>query len=123
MARSFHGQLNSNIDDVIKEATLFISDCYEFHQESMTKFRIMPWYTQKTKARKTAPPLQFLSLTDESFKKNVKRAHLQAIVWYATMEANPPVDPTLYGWRRDELYKDSYPSVYLIALPPLQMRS
>ena len=97
MARSFPGQLDSNIDDVIKEATLFISDCYGFQQESMTKCRIMSWYKQKTKAGKTSPPLQSLHLTEESFKKNVKRADLQTTVYYATMEANPPVNPTLYG--------------------------
>ena len=35
-------QLDSDIDDVIKEATLFVSDCYGFQQQSMTKFRISP---------------------------------------------------------------------------------
>ena len=59
-----------------------------------------------SKARKTASSLQFLPLTDESFKENVKRTHLQAMVWYATMKADPPaVDSTLYGWKRDELNK------------------
>ena len=58
------------------------------------------------KARKTAPPLQFLPPTDKSLKENVKRVHLQAMVWYATMKAgSSAVDPTLYGWRRDKLNK------------------
>ena len=77
-----------------------------------------------SKARKTAPPLQFLPPTDKSFKEHVKRAHLQAMVWYATMKAgSPAVDPTLYGWSRDELNKALLPIDLLKALPPLQMRS
>ena len=87
---SLFGQLDSNIDDVVKEATLFISDCYGFQQESMTKCRIMSWYTKTSKTRKTAPLLQSLPPTDEYFKENVKRAYLQAMVWYATIEADPP---------------------------------
>ena len=81
-------QLDSDIDDVIKEATLFIRDCYGFQQESMTKFRISPGAQKKSKARKSAPSLQSLHPKD------------------ATMEIDPPaVDPTLYGWRRDKLNK------------------
>ena len=99
-------QLDSNIDDVIKEATLFISDCYRFQPGSMTKCCIMSWYTKASKARKTVLPLQSLPPTDKSFKENVKRMHLQPMVWYATVEVDPPaVDPTLYGWRRGELNK------------------
>ena len=37
----FLGQLDLNIDDVIKEPTFFISDCYGLRQESMTKCRII----------------------------------------------------------------------------------
>ena len=58
----------SNIDHVIKEATLFISDCYGFQQESMTKCCIMPRNTKTSKTRKTTPPLKTLPLTDQSFK-------------------------------------------------------
>ena len=45
---------------------------------------------------KTTPSLQNLPQADESFKENVKGAQLQAMVWYAAIEADPPaVDPTL----------------------------
>ena len=46
---SLLGQLDSNIDDVIKQAELFISDCYGFQQESITKCPIMSWYTKHPK--------------------------------------------------------------------------
>ena len=65
---SLLGQLDSNIDDVIKEATLFISDSYGFQQESMTKCRIMSWYIKTSKARNTASHSRFLPPTDKSFK-------------------------------------------------------
>ena len=52
----------------------------------------------------TAPPLKYLLPAHEFFKKNLKRVHLPAMVSYVTMEADsPPLNPTLYGWRRDEL--------------------
>ena len=66
----------------------------------------MSWYTKTSRAKKTAPPLQSLPPTDESFKENVKRSHLQAMLLYATIKTDPlAVDPTLTGWRRDELNK------------------
>ena len=61
-------ELDSSIDDVIKEATLPISDCNGFQQESMTKYRIMSCYTKTSRARKTTPPIQYLLPTDESYK-------------------------------------------------------
>ena len=40
----------------------------------------------------------------------LQQMHLEAIVWYATIEADrPAVEPTLYGWRRDELNKALVP--------------
>ena len=42
----------------------------------------------------------------ESFELNVKRAHFQCVVWYATMDPHrPKLDPTYYGWEKNEKLK------------------
>ena len=100
------GCLNEDFGKVLEEATTLISDCYGYPDVSMTQCRIKVWYKKTPKARKKAPDLQSLPPTSEAFKENVKRAHLQAIVWYSTMEAEPPAtDFTDYGWIKDELNK------------------
>ena len=49
---SLLGQIDSNINDVITEKTLLISDCYGFQQKFMTKCSIMSWYTKHLKLEK-----------------------------------------------------------------------
>lgn len=48
----FLGQLDLNIDDVIKEPTLFISNCCGFQKESMTKSWITSWSQKHPKQQK-----------------------------------------------------------------------
>ena len=43
-------------------------------------------YEKISKVRKIAQPFQFLPPTNEALKENVKQAHLQAMVWYTSME-------------------------------------
>ena len=100
------GDTSADLATAVEQATLFISDCYGFQSNSMTDCRIHSWYQKTSKARKTAPLLKTLPPTDEAFKENVKRAILQILQWYATMEPNPPtLDVTLYGWLKDTVNK------------------
>ena len=65
----------------------------------MTDCSIQLWIQKASRVRKSALPLKTLPPTDEAFTENVKRAILQIIIWYSTMEADPPdIDPTLYGY-------------------------
>ena len=55
--------------------------------------------------------LKTLLPTNESFRENVKRGILQTLVWYATLEPDPPdLDPALFGWTRDESNKVLLPT-------------
>ena len=102
---------NANMNDVFAEATRFISDCYGFPDESMTKCRIKCWQSKNSKARKTTPSLKSLPPTEEAFGENVKKAHhIQGLVWYSALSTDPPtIDPTQYGWTRDEFDKQLVP--------------
>ena len=96
------GDVAADISTAIDQATLLISDCYGFKSTSMTDCRIQSWIQKTSKARKSAPPLKELPPTDEAFQENVKRAVLQSMIWYSTMNSDPPdVDPTLFGWAKD----------------------
>ena len=53
--------------------------------------------------------------TEEVFHENVKRAHLQAMVWLSTPCSDPQnLDSTDYGWNRDEQLR----SLVAIGIPP-----
>ena len=66
-------------------------------------------------ARKTVPQLLSLPPTRESFEENVKRAHLQAVLWKRAFSPNPPhMDTVKYGWMRDDVAKELSP----VMIPP-----
>ena len=106
------GQLAANFDEVMQQATSFITSCYSVKgAKTMTEARIKLWNKRamKNTARK-APPLCSLPPTTAAFKQNVKRAHLQAAIWIKATEDPPNVDPTEYGWDRNDELKVLLPS-------------
>ena len=62
------------------------------------------------KTAKKVPSLCSLPPTTAAFKENVKRAHLQAAIWIKATEDPPNVDPTKYGWDKNEEFKVLLPS-------------
>ena len=65
--------------------------------------------TMKKTARK-APPLCSLPPTTAAFKENVKRVHLQVAIWVCATGDPPNVEPTDYGWDRNDELKVLLPS-------------
>ena len=56
----------------------------------------------------------WMCATTEAFDMNVRRAHIQTAIWKSACEAEPPkLDPTVYGWKRDDISK----SLELVHLP------
>ena len=45
----------------------------------------------------------------EAFKENIKRAHLQCAIWRKALQEPPSLDPTEYGWLKDEETKSMQP--------------
>ena len=101
---SLLGDVNANMEDIIKQATAFMCRCYNVEgAATMTEARIKAW-TTKT-GRKTAtnvPKLCSLPPTSDLFEENVKRAHFQCAIWRRALQEPPNVDPTKYGWFKDE---------------------
>ena len=96
------GDMNSMLPDVILQATRFMLMCYgHFECQSMTSARQKIWTTKISRSICGAPKLQTLPPTDEAFRENVLRAHLQVAVWRKALDPNPPnIDPLKHGWTR-----------------------
>ena len=113
-------KVNANVEDIIKQATAFICRCYNVNgATTMTEARIKAW-TAKT-GRKTAtkvPKLCSLPPTSEVFEENVKRAHFQCAIWRKALQEPPNLDPTEYGWFRDEEAKSLQPVTLPLSKPP-----
>ena len=61
--------------------------------------------------RPTAPKVESLASTDDTFQETINGAHLQVAIW-----RNPPqVNPTDYGWVIDVV--SSWMSQSLLAIP------
>ena len=96
------------MDEVIEEATA----CYGSRvKEIMSKLRYRMWLTKMAKKKVTATPkLKSLPPTSEAFAENVKRAHLQTCIWKKALYQDPPdLDPTDFGWFKDEASKSLSP--------------
>ena len=92
------GDVAADISTAIDQATLLISDCYGFQLISVTDCKIQSWIQKTSKAMKSVPPLKELPPTDEAFQENVKHAVFQSMIWYSTMNSDPPyVDLTLFS--------------------------
>lgn len=113
------GDVNASMEDIIKQATAFMCQCYNVPNVStMTKARIKIWTTRTGK--KTAskiPKLCSLPPTSEAFEQNVKRAHFQCAIWRKALQEPPNLDPTEYGWFKDEERKALQP----VMLPPSRL--
>ena len=97
------GDVDSTFNEILKQATSLIVSCYGFKEEKdLTTCRIKSWFSKTGKARKTAPKLETLPPTPEAFKENVKRGHLQVMVWKSTTSQEPPkVDFLTCGWFKE----------------------
>ena len=111
---SLLGDVNANMEEIIKQATAFICRCYNVNgATTMTEARIKGWTTKTGK--KTAT--KFLPPTSEVFEENVKRAHFQCAIWRKALQEPLNLDPTEYGWCKDEETKSLQP----VTLPPSKL--
>lgn len=116
---SLLGNINAKMEDVIQQATAFVCRCYNItNAKTMTEARIKVWITKTgQKAASKVPKLCSLPPTSEAFEQNVKRAHLQCATWKKALQDPPALDPTEYGWYKDEETKSLQP----VMLPPAQL--
>ena len=80
----------------------------------MSDIRFKAWVSKNgRKGARVQPKLQSLPPTSEAFAENAKRAHLQASIWKAALDACPPaMDPCAYGWLKDKHFKSLQPLMF-----------
>ena len=106
------GDVSSQFEDVLKEATNFMTACYKMKTDGsdMSSVRQKVWASRVGKAPSCAPKLCSLPPTSEAFRENVKRAHLQTCTWTHAVDTDPPsLDPVQFGWTKDETSKTLVP--------------
>ncbi len=88
------GDPKASLDDVMKESTHFIGACYGQKcdpSDTMSSIRYKVWVSHTgRKGASILPKLKSLPPTVEAFRENVKRAHLQACIWKAALQQDPP---------------------------------
>ena len=106
------GEVHVSMEDIMTRATEFMAACYgSTKRNSMSDVRVDVWSTKMARRKVTAAPeLKNLPPTTEAFEMNVRRAHIQTAIWKSACEAEPPkLDPTVYGWKRDDVSKSLKP--------------
>ena len=115
------GTVSASDAEVVQEATSFMAACYgENKSTTMTAVRRRVWKGKTGRANiVSAPKLQSLPPTDESFLLNAKRSHFQACIWGHADESSPPsLDPLEHGWMRDTVTKVLTPVMLPTRVPP-----
>ena len=94
------GNLTASFIGSIQEATEFLLCCYGQQAiKSLCDARKRAWKNKVARNNSTAPKLESLPPTDQSFQENRKRAHLQAAIWRNSLGENPPeVNVLDFGW-------------------------
>lgn len=107
------GNVDAAWPDVMEQATQFMAACYgQRKSNSMSEVRIGVWRARTGRpGSTTTPKLCSLPPTTEAFVENVKRAHLQTCIWKNALELDPPnLDPTNYGWIKEDSTKSLLPT-------------
>ena len=113
------GEVHVSMEDIMTRATEFMAACYgSTKRNSMSEVRVDIWSTKMVRRKITAAPeLKSLPPTTEAFEINVRRARIQTAIWKSACEAElPKLDPTVYGWKRDDVAKSLEP-VQLSTIP------
>lgn len=86
----------------------------------MTDVRRRSWKDKTGKANiVSAPKLQSLPPTDETFSLNPLRTHFQVCIWTYAADLSPPsLDPLQHGWMKDTVNKILIPGMVPSGSPP-----
>jgi len=109
------GDVDSSHEEVMMQATKFISACYSYHNsKSLSEARLLVWTKKNRKGVTSASKLCAIPPTTEAFQENVKRAHYQAIIWQSLDSDDvPDVHPENFGWKKNMSTKSLTP----VAIP------
>ena len=100
------GMEDINMEEVVAEATSFISKCYgSKYDGDMSEMRYAVWSDKMANTKiSSAPKLKSLPPTSYAFAQHVYRAHYQTMVWKSSLSSSPPAaaDPVQYGWTKKD---------------------
>ena len=96
------GDLDMEFENVLTQATTFLSACYGVKSDSMSETRLHVWCAKNGKGKFSSPKLCSLPPTTEAFTENVKRAHFQATIWRNIQHDPPEADIEEFGWRKED---------------------
>ena len=100
------GVIPEDLDDVIKEAAVFVAACYrvkKLFSSNMSDVRGEIWSRRMRKKNVTnAPYLTSLPPIKESFDENVKHTNVQTSIWKSALNQQPSYLYLVeYGWEHD----------------------
>lgn len=96
--------LRADMQSVVQQASEFMTACYNVTQAtSMAECRIRTWTTRMGRKLATSTTkLCSLPPTIEAFSETVKKAHCQCCVWRRALQDPPNLNPTDYGWVKED---------------------
>ena len=116
MPLSLLGSPDADFKAVLTEASRFMSHCYNVRDSTdMSSSRYLVWIEKMSNTKiQHVPKLKSLPPTSEAFELHVHRAHLQTMIWKASLSSSPPVaaDPLIHGWTMNNS------SMFAVMLPP-----
>jgi len=102
---NYLGKVAEDMEQIMEEATAFISACYGSRvTTNMSAVRYAIWTSKMANTKLTsAPQLKTLPPTTYAFVEHVHCALFQAAMWRAALQPDPPdLNPIHYGWSLDE---------------------
>ncbi len=106
------GDTKKSPTDIVSQATQYMLTCYGLSKcNSMTEARQKIWAPKVAQSTACAPKLSSLPPTNEAFRENVARAHLQVAIWQHSLQSNPhDLNPERYGWSKEKDSKSYVPT-------------
>ena len=96
------GNVDASLQQVIDQATRFISACYGMKDSTdMSHTRLLVWGKMNCKRHSSSPNLTSLPPTREAFIENEKRAHFQTVLWRTINIDHRQLKPEEFGWKKD----------------------
>ena len=113
------GNKNAPLSDVIEQASSFISSCYGVNgSKDMTFTRLHVWLKKSGKGQFSATNLSALPPTREAFCENVKRAHLQTMLWRNLRADARSLKAEEFGWKMENNKLTPIPSQNSLNVAP-----
>lgn len=112
-------------EEAIHQSTRFLLSCYGFPNcKTLSEAREKSWTRKISRSTASAPKLESLPPTTETFRENAMRAHLQVSWWKsATLAALPDHDACQFGWTlEDGQYRPTQMQPRLATMPPELMK-